>query len=471
MNTRRQFLSTSARSAAAVSAAVSFPTIIPRHVLGGPRFVPPSEKINIAIVGAGGKGKQNTKELLAHDDAQIVAIADPADYWDVTMFYYKTDAGRGPVTKMVEEHYSARTPNYKVSGHKDVRELLARGKAVDAIVCSTPDHLHAFVTAQAMRAGKHVYCEKPLTHNIAEARLVAKLAKETGLATQMGNSGHSTEGIRKTVEYLRAGAIGAVREAHSWVPASRWNPGLKGLPEGSSPLPKGLDWDLWLGPREPRAFHTAYAPVAWRDFWAFGCGALGDFGCHDMDAAVWAFDLPPPESVEILPAGYADADIAPYGEIGYYDFPARGGQPPLRLTWYSGGLRPPHHPALPDGFTLPKRGVMFVGEKGVIQCDGAGGAPRLFPDTLRAAFQPPEPSIPRSKGHMRDWLDAIKGGPAASSSFDYAARLTEITLVGVLSLRLGGKKIHWDAASMKAKGLSAADSFIEEPVRKGWEIA
>jgi predicted dehydrogenase len=469
MNTRRQFLKTTAQSTAA--AVVSFPTIIPRHVLGGPRFVPPSEKINIAVIGAGGKGKQNTKELLNHDDAQVVAIADPAEFWDVTMFYYKTDAGRGPVKKMVEAHYAEKTPNHQVAEYEDFRVMLEKDSSIDAIVCSTPDHTHALVSVMALRAGKHVYCEKPLTHNLWEARLVGNLAKETGLATQMGNSGHSTDGIRQTVEFLRAGAIGTVKEAHSWVPASRWNPELKGLPQGETPLPKHLNWDLWLGPRDARAFHQAYAPVAWRDFWTFGCGALGDFGCHDMDAATWAFDLPAPESVEILPAGYSDADIAPHGEIGYYHFPARGSQPPLKLTWYSGGLRPEHHEALPEHFTLPRRGVMFVGDKGVIQCDGAGGPPRLFPESVRTAFTAPEPSIPRSKGHMRDWLDAIKGGPQASSNFDYAARLTEITLVGVLSLRLGGKKIYWDAENLKAKGLPAADPFIREAVRKGWEFA
>ncbi|MCB1226909.1 MAG: Gfo/Idh/MocA family oxidoreductase, partial [Verrucomicrobiales bacterium] len=386
-------------------------------------------------------------------------------------FYYKTEAGRGPTKKMVEEHYAQKTPNHRVAEYEDFRVMLEKEPSIDAILCSTPDHTHAYVSVLGMRAGKHVYCEKPLTHNIWEARLVAKVAEETGLATQMGNSGHSTDGIRQTVEFLRAGIIGTVREAYSWVPAGRWNPGLEGLPTEESNLPAGLNWDLWCGPRQPGVFNTALAPVAWRDFWTFGCGALGDFGCHDMDAATWAFDLPAPESVEVIPAGFSNADIAPYGEIGYYHFPARGDQPPLRLTWYSGGLRPERPEAIPDNFKLPKRGVMFVGDKGVIQCDGAGGAPRVFPDTLRASMTAPEPSIPRSNGHHRDWLDAIKGGPAASSNFDYAARLTEITLLGVLSLRLGGQKIHWDAANLKATNLPAADPFIRETMRPGWEIA
>lgn len=372
---------------------------------------------------------------------------------------------------MVEDHYTAKTPNFKVAEHLDFRVMLEKEPALDAILCSTPDHTHAYVSLLSMRAGKHVYCEKPLTHNIWEARKVQQVAQETGLATQMGNQGHSTDGIRQTVEYLRSGAIGTVRETHSWVPASRWTPALEELLSGTSPMPKGLDWDLWLGPREPRPFHDAYAPVTWRDFWDFGCGALGDFGCHDMDAATWAFNLHAPESVEIHPAGYSDEDIAPYGEIGYYLFTVRGEQPPLKLTWYSGGLRPPHHEMLPENYALSPRGTIFVGEKGIILNEGGDYAPKLFPESLDTSFTPPEPTLARSNGHYRDWVDAIKGGPAASSSFDYATRLTEITLLGVLSLRLGGKKIYWDAENMKAKGLPAADAFIREPVRKGWEMA
>ncbi|HPA20689.1 MAG TPA: Gfo/Idh/MocA family oxidoreductase [Verrucomicrobiae bacterium] len=461
-STRRHFLKT--------AAAAAFPTIIPRHVLGGPRHVPPSEKVNIALVGAGGQGRTNLKNLLPLEDAQVIAIADPAESWDLTPFYYKGDAGRGPIRKMIEEHYAQKTPNYRVAVHEDFRVMLEKEKGIDAVLCATPDHLHAYVSVLAMRAGKHVYCEKPLTHNIWEARLVARVAKETGVATQMGNSGHSKDGMRQTVEYLRDGAIGTVREAHSWVPATRWNPGLKGRPEGSPPLPAGLNWDLWIGPREMCPYHPAYAPVAWRDFWVFGCGALGDFGCHDMDAATWAFDLPPPESVEVRPAGYADGEIAPYGEIGYFRFPAAGGRPPLKLTWYSGGLQPAKPDAMPENMALPRRGVLFVGEKGIIQCDGAGGPPRLFPDALRAAYSPPKESLPRSKGHHRDWLDAIKGGPPSSAEFGYSAGLTEITLLGVLSLRLGGKLVRWDAANMKATNLPEADPFIREKCREGWGI-
>lgn len=462
---RRRFI-----KQAGFSAAAAF-TIVPRHVLGGRGVVAPSEKVNIALVGAGGQGRTNVRALFGVDAAQVIAVADPMASVSLERFYFKGMGGREPVRGEIEKHYGEKTPNFRCAGYEDFRVMLEKEKAVDAVLCATPDHLHAYVTVLSMRAGKHTFCEKPLTHNIAEARLVARVAKETGLATQMGNIGHSTEGIRQTVEWLRDGAIGEVREAHSWVPASRWNPTLEGRPAEGQPVPAGLNWDLWLGPRAPRPYHGAYVPVSWRDFWAFGCGALGDFGCHDMDAATWAFELPAPESVEVLPAGHSDAEIAPYGEVGYYQFPRRGDKPGLKLTWYSGGVRPPHPEAMPAGSRLSSRGVMFVGEKGVIQADGAGGMPRLYPESLRNAYKRPAKTIARSKGHHRDWVEAIKGGPPASANFEYGAKLTEITLLGVMSLRLGGKRIVWDAPNMKAKGLPEADEIIHESRRSGWELA
>ncbi len=461
---RRDFLKGTAFSAAGFM-------IVPRHVLGGRGFIAPSDQVNVGIVGAGGRGKENTAELLKLDDVQIAAIADPAEYWSLANFYYKTDAGRGPVKKMIEDHYRAKKSSFKLPEYVDFRDMLAKERGLDAILCATPDHTHAYVSLHAMRVGKHVYCEKPLTHNIWEARQVARVARETKVATQMGNQLHSTEKIRQTVEYLQAGVIGKVREVHAWASAGRWNPGLSGLPGGSSQIPRGLNWDLWLGPRQSLPFHTAYAPVTWRDFWPFGCGALGDFGCHDLDAVTWALDLQAPESVEVLPAGQSNADITPYGEIGYYYFPARGEQPALKMTWYSSGLRPPIPEMAPEGFAFPGRGTMFVGEKGILLHEWSKGTPKLLPESLATSFTPPKTILPRSNGHHRDWIDAIKGGPAASSNFEYGARLTEITLLGVLSLRLGGKKIYWDAPNLKATGLSAADELIREPVRKGWEMA
>ncbi len=463
---RRSFVSTAAKA----SVALSFPTIIPRHVLGGANFVAPSDKVNVGIVGVGGQGRHNTLQLLKLDDVQVTAIADPAEYWDLNSFYYKAIAGRGPVKDIIEEHYEEKTPNFKVGEYIDFREMLEKESALDAILCATPDHTHAFVAANSMRAGKHVYVEKPMAHNLWENRKLAEIAKETGVATQMGNMGHSSEGIRQVVEPPRANAIGKVTQAHSWCHATRWTKGLTGLPLGTSVPQVDFDWDLWLGPREDIPYHKDYTPVTWRDFWRFGCGAIGDFACHDMDATVWAYDLAEPETVQIYPIGQSNEEIAPYGELGYFDFKKKGKQKEMKITWYAGSGRPDHHETFPDNFALSNRGLLFEGAKGTIQCDGAGGSPRIFPQELRSSIKRPKKTIRRVGGHHRDWIDAIKGGPAASSNFEYASRLTEIALLGVLSVRMGGAKIHWDAKNMKAIGLPEADEFINEPVRPGWEV-
>ncbi len=463
LGSRRRFL----KSTTLVAAA----TIVPRHVLGGPGHVAPSDRVNVAVIGVGGRGRENTKELLALDDVRVVAVADPAERWDLSGFYYRGIAGRGPVCEVIDKHYQQRDAKFSCRQFVDYREMIAEHAGdFDAVLCATPDHLHAHVSLTAMRAGKHVYCEKPLTHNIAEARLVAKLAAETGLATQMGNQGHSTDDIRLTCELVRAGVIGAVKEVHAWVPATRWNPTLTKAPTQPQPIPQGLDWDLWCGPRTPVDYNAAYAPVAWRDFWKFGCGAMGDFGCHDLDSAVWALELGLPERIEMYPAGGSDPAMIPFGEVGYFDFAAQSDRPPVRITWYSGGLKPPRPDELPEGKQLPARGVLFVGDKGVITCEGAGGKPSVYPLELAESIKTPEPTILRSQGHHRDWIDAIKGGPAASSEFGYAAKLTEITLLGLVALRMG-QPIRWDAPAMKASGLESADAIIHGEYRDGWKLS
>jgi predicted dehydrogenase len=458
--TRRAFLGTTA-------AAAAF-TIVRPHVLGGPRHVAPSDTVNIALVGAGGQGRSNLHELFRLNDARVVAVADPAERWDLSAFYYRTDAGRKPVCAEIEKHYAGKGLGVKPAEYDDVRVLLEKEKGLDAILCATPDHLHAFVSLRAMQAGKAVYCEKPLTHNLFEARRVAEVAKETKVATQMGNQLHATEGMHQTVEWLRAGAVGTVKEVHAWVGTRRWNPTLQGKPETVDPVPQGLNWDLWTGPRPGRPFNRAYAPVAWRDFWAFGSGALGDFGCHDLDSAAWALELGAPLRIDASPAGYSDAEITPYGSVVHYRFGPRGDLPPVAVHWYDGGLRPEKPASLPRDLTLPGRGALFVGDKGAM-LSMTGAVPRLFPEERASAFEKPAPTLPRSKGHHRDWLDAIKGGPPAGSNFAYGARLTEIVLLGVAALRTG-QTIDWDAANLKAHGLPEADAVIHETYRKGWEL-
>ena len=356
-----------------------------------------------------------------------------------------------------------RRPNFRCAEYEDFRVMLEKEPAIDAVLCATPDHLHAYVSLIAMRAGKHMFCEKPLTHNVWEARRVAQVAKESGVATQMGNIGHSNDGIRVTCEWIWDGAIGPVREVHTWVSANRWNKQLTGRPTETPPVPAGVNWDLWIGPREPRPYHPAYTPVTWRDFWDFGGGGLGDFGCHDLDAACWALDLVAPATVEARPAGNMDRDIAPHGELCYYDFGPRGDKPAVRVTWYDGGLQPPCPEELPRGSTLPTRGALFIGDQGKMLCDGAGGMPRLLPYEKTAAYQKPAASIPRSKGHHRDWLDACKGGPPASANFEYGARLTELALLGIASLRTG-KKIYWDAANMQAAERRKSMPCLRNPI-------
>jgi len=460
--TRRKFLGATATTVAAF-------TIIPRHVLGGPKFVAPSEKVNIAIIGAGGQGKTNMRSLLAEPEAQIIAVCDPREQADYSKFYYGGVAGRKPVKADIEKHYAQKTPNYHCAEYEDFRKMLEEEKSVDAILCATPDHLHAYVSITCMKAGKHVYCEKPLTHNVWEARQVARVAKETGVATQLGNQGHSGEGIRLTCEWIWDGAIGAVREVHAWSDAGRWVDHT-GRPKDTPEVPAGFNWDLWLGPRAERPYNAEYAPYNWRGWWAFGGGAIGDMACHNLDSAVWALDLKDPLTIEATAPGVDSEAVSP-GAIYHYNFGPRGDKPPVKVAWYDGGLRPESPAELAPGEKLEggANGVIFIGEKGVITCAGWGGTPRIIPDAKMDAYQRPAKTIPRSKGHHRDWLEACKGGKPASSNFEYGARLTEIVLLGNVALR-SGKRIEWDAANLKATNAPEADKLIKEQYRKGWEI-
>ena len=462
---RRKFLGSAAVAAAGFS-------IVPRHVLGGPRFVAPSEKINVAIVGCGGQGRTNMEALFQQADAQIVALADPAEFHNLEGFYFRGTAGRLPVKAAVEKHYSARTPNFKVAEYEDYRVMFEKEKSIDAVLCATPDHLHAAVSVAAMRLGKHVYCEKPLTHNVWEARLVSRVAQETGVATQLGNQGHSSDGIRQTCEWIWDGAIGEVREVHAWTNASRWNKKHTGGRPPAEAVPKGMNWDLWLGPRSTRPYSSIYSPVSWRDFWDFGTAPIGDFFCHNFDAACWALDLREPLSIEAHAAGGVDSEIAPVGGLYTYQFGARKERPPVKFTWYEGGLMPARPEGLEDDDQLGAggNGTLFVGDKGMLTCPGWAGSPRLLPGTRNDSYKRPAKTLARSKGHHRDWLDACKGGPQASANFGYGAALTEIGLLGLVAMRVG-RKMYWDAKAMKSTNIPEAARFIKGSYRPGWEIA
>ncbi|GIX00621.1 MAG: oxidoreductase [Pirellulaceae bacterium] len=438
--------------------------IVPRRVLGGPGYQPPSEQVQVALVGAGGRGRQVLRSILQEPDVRVIAVADPAAEYSLQDFYYRDVGGRQPTARLIDEHYAASS---SCRSYVDFRDMLASLPELDAVLCATPDHLHAFVSAHCLLAGKHVYCEKPLTHNIAEARYLSRLARQVGLATQMGNQGHATEGMRLTCEWIWAGAIGQPTRVEAWVGGHRWNPTLTGRPPESASPPDGLDWDLWLGPRDGYGFSSAYFPVAWRDFWAFGNSNIGDFGCHDLDAACWALDLQSPEYIEFHPAGPCNDSIGPHGCLGYFVFPPTDRRGPIEITWYDGGLKPRRPAGWPAGKPLPGRGVLFHGTEGCLYCGGAGGRPELIRGPKD--WEPPAPSLPRVPSHLRDWLDAMRTNHAPGSNFQYGAQLSEIALLGALSLRTR-KPIRWDGSGGKAVGLPEADRIIDEPVREGWQL-
>jgi predicted dehydrogenase len=410
--------------------------------------------------------------LFQHQDVQIIAVADPVEFQDLGAFYYKGVAGRLPLRDEIQQHYAEKTPNYKVADFEDFRVMLEKEKAIDAILCATPDHLHACACATAMRQGKHAYCEKPLTHNVWEARQIARIAKETGVGTQMGNQGHSGGFIRQTCEMLWDGAIGEVHEVHAWTNATRWNKRNPGGQPAGQPVPKGINWDLWLGPRDTRPYSSEYNPVSWRDFWDLGTAPIGDFFCHNFDPAAWALDLREPLSIEASAVGGVDAYIAPFGGLYTYQFGPRGKMPPVRFMWYEGGLMPPRPEGLEEEDQLGANGngILFIGGKGMLTCGGWAGRPVLLPGAKDEAYKRPAQTLPRPKGHHRDWLDACKGGPPPSANFGYGAALTEVGLLGLVAMR-ARKKIYWDAKAMKATNAPEADKFLKETYRAGWEVA
>jgi predicted dehydrogenase len=447
-STRREFLKHGTLLAGAVGAA----TIVPRHVLGGPRNIPPSEKMNIACVGVAGMGSQNLMNLQTEN---IVALCDV------------DPVHAAPVFK--------RYP--KANVYADFRVMLDRQSDIDGLLVATPDHTHAVVSMAAIRAGKHVYCQKPLTHTVYEARMLAKAAKEAKITTQMGIQGHSGEGIRLICEWIWAGLIGEVREVDAWCSLSyypwghkSWSPAWPGRrPVEMPPVPAGLDWDLWIGPAPMRPYHRVYHPESWRAFWDFGNGMMGDRGAHSLDPIYWAMKLTPPESIEATSCGNT-AEVHPLSAIVSFRFPAREGLPPLKLTWYE-GTRPPRPDDLEDGRQLPDEGgVLFKGSKATILCGVYGQSPRIIPEAKMREAKLPAKTIPRIHGsHEQDWVRACKAGRQAGADFSYSGPLTEICLLGNIATRVDGR-IVWDAENLKITNLPAANQYVHKEYRKGWTL-
>jgi predicted dehydrogenase len=441
---RRTFLKSAAMTAAGF-------TLVPRHVLGGDGVTPPSEKLNIVGIGIGGQGAGDLKEMAVEN---IVGLVD-VDYKKAanTIKTYP-----------------------KASLFKDYRVMLDKmGKSVDAVMIATPDHMHAPISMAAMRAGKHVYVEKPMAHSVEEARVMTVFAKEHGLVTQMGNNGHGGEGLRQIKEWIDAGAIGTVKSIHGWsdrpgTPGHKWWPQPVEVPEAPEKIHPELDWDLWIGAARPRPYHRAYHPHDWRAFFDFGTGALGDMAVHNLDPAWYALDLGAPiaTSAESGPLG---KDSYPAWQIITYEFAAKGNRPAVNLTWYDGGKLPEAPKDLEDKYHLADNGIMFIGDKGTMVCGGWSGAPRLFPAARRREFELPKPTIPRSIGHRQEWMKACKEGKPedAKAGFDYSGPFVEALLVGNLATRLQ-KRIEWDSANLRATNAPEAEPMIRKTYRKGFEI-
>jgi predicted dehydrogenase len=342
---------------------------------------------------------------------------------------------------------------------------------------ATPDHTHAVISMEAMRRGKHVYCQKPLTHDVYESRMLAKAAKETGVVTQMGIQGHSAEGGRLVCEWIWDGAIGEVTEVDAWCSLSYypfghayWSSKWSRRPQETPSVPSTLDWDLWLGPAPQRPYHPAYHPGVWRCWWDFGCGMMGDRGAHTLDPVVWALKLGHPESVEATSLDL-NPDTHPIASIVTYRFGARGDLPPVKLTWYD-GLRAPRPPELEDGRRMGhvEGGSLFKGTKGKLVAGVYGEGPRLIPESKMKAYETPPKTIPRVKGsHEQDWVRACKSGQKAGADFEYSGLLTEICLLGNVARRMDGR-IEWDGANMKVTNLPEANKYIRTPYRRGWTL-
>ena len=436
---RRQFM------AGAAAAAAAF-TIVPRHVLGGAAFKPPSEKLNIAGVGLNGMGSGDVANCTSEN---IVALCD---------------VDKGVLDREAKNHPKAKL-------HTDFRKMLETQKDIDAVIVATPDHNHAVVSIMAMKMGKHVHCQKPLTHSVYEARQMAKVAKESGVATQMGNQGQAGEEARLIAEYIACGAIGTVREVHAW---SNRNPMIspRGIerPGDKPPVPAHIDWDLWLGPAAERPYHSCYHPFSWRGWWDFGTGCLGDIGCHELSPVFKALKLGHPAVIESSSSNHqmskeVTSETAPVASITRWYYPAAGDRAPLTITWWDGGLKPPRPEELEPGRAFGNDdGLYIIGDKGKLL------GHRPIPESKAKEIGKPPQILPRSPGHYKEWIDACKGGKPGGTDFVlHAAHLAEVVLLGNIAIRTE-ERLVWDGEKMRFTNCDAANAYINPPYRKGWSL-
>jgi len=438
---RREFMG------GAAAATMAF-TFVPGHVMAQP----PSEKLNVAAIGSGGMGSGNTRACAAAG-ANIVALCDVD--WDRAKDTFK------------------RYP--KAKPYKDFRKMLDNEKSIEAVIVATPDHFHTVASMAAMRRGKHVYCQKPLTRLVSEARALTEAARKYKVVTQMGNQGHSGNGVRDICEWIWAGVIGEVREVHAWTNRPVWPQGID-RPKEVHEVPSTLDWDLWIGPAPMRPYNKCYAPFAWRGWWDFGGGALADMACHVLDPVFWALKLKYPTSVEAS-CTPVNEETFPLASIVHYEFPAREGMPPVKVHWYDGGLKPERPEALEIERPLNQESsnVLFIGSKGVLRCGEYGGGPQLLPYSRMREFsrnKPPQTLKRIKTSHEGNWIEACKTGGKATSNFDYAGPFTEMVTMGNLAIRPEnvGKKLLWDGENMKVTNDEKANDFVQMHYREGWSL-
>ncbi len=408
----------------------------------------PNEKLNHAAIGAGGKGWTDINGCRTEN---LVAMADVDDKRAARAF--KT------------------FPN--VPKYKDFRKMLDKeGSNIDAVTVSIPDHMHAPAAMWAMERGKHVYCQKPLTHTVWEARELEKAARKYNVATQMGNQGYSTDGARRCCEIIWAGEIGDVSEVHAWTDRPHWPQGPEVVPQ-EAPVPATLDWDTWLGVAEPRPYSPAYVPGSWRGFPDFGCGAIGDMACHILGTPNMALRLTAPVSVECVEQEGKGKYTYPKKSVIRFDFPAREGMPPVKIFWHDGLKAQPRFEGIPPDELIGDKdinGSLFIGDKGFVTTGCYGERTRLMPDARMKDYTFPPELLTRSPGHYRDWIRACKGGAPACSNFSVASPFVEWMLLGVIALRFDGK-LEWDASKMRFTNNSEANKYLKPHYRKNWGFA
>ncbi|HRK33850.1 MAG TPA: Gfo/Idh/MocA family oxidoreductase [Candidatus Hydrogenedentes bacterium] len=389
----------------------------------GTRKVSPNEKLNIACVGVGGQGQADLRSVM-HEN--VVALCD-------------VDSERAAETfRNLPE-----VPKYD-----DYRVMLEKQKDIDAVVIAIPDHMHAFVATAAMQLGKHVYVEKPMAHSIAEAHKLAATAREYKVATQMGNQGHSMPGVWVLQQMIASGIIGEVREVHCWTNRPTWKQGLE-RPTDTPPVPPSLNWDVWLGAAPERPYNPAYLPHKWRGWWDFGCCAMGDMGCHILDAPYTCLNLGAPVRVSSETSG-VNNETGPLWSILTFEFPERDKLPPVKLTWFDGGKLPPRPEGIPADFRLGDKdgGSLFLGDKGSITVGTYGNGPKFLSPEQQQQWEANAPERAAAVGHHRSWIEACKGGKPSLSNFDYAAPFTEVVLLGNVAMR-AGEPIAWDTSTKR----------------------